>query len=157
MDDLIGISMKNVNRRSIFSEIIIVDFYDGPTEAICKIISSNDWVIASLVYFGPHLNERIFSIISVTDDWLNRFESGLQSLRNNNFECYWEIKHGIEKYSRSYSGNAYLLKCGILSAEVYEIVQIKSDKLEYFPNIESVLTQKKEYQSKWIGAFIESR
>ena len=152
MDDLISISMKNVNRRSIFSEITIVDFYEGPTEAICKIISSDDWVIASLVYFEPHLNERIFSIISVTDDWLNRFESGLQSLRNNNFECYWEIKYGIEEYYRSYSGNAYLLKCGILSAEVYEIVQIKSDKLEYFPNIESVLTQKKEYQSKWIDA-----
>lgn len=155
MNDLTDISMENVNNRSIFAEIIIIDFYDGPTEAICKIISSNDWVIASLVYFEPHLNERIFSIISVAHDWLNGFESDFQSLRSNNFESYWEVKSGIKKYSESYSGNAFLFKCKILSSEVYEIVQIKSNKLEYFANVESVLTQKKKHQLKWIDAFIE--
>jgi hypothetical protein len=36
MDDLISISMKNVNRRSIFSEIIIVNFYDALPKQYAK-------------------------------------------------------------------------------------------------------------------------
>jgi len=147
--------MDNVTKRSIFSEIIIIDFYDGPTEAICKIISSNDWVIASLVYFDPNLNERIFSIISLRQDWLDEFESNLQSLRSNNFDSYWDLKNGIKKYFDNYSGDAYLFKCEILSSEVYEVFQIKSNKLEYFANVESVLTQKKDCQLKWIDAFFK--
>jgi hypothetical protein len=152
--NLLETGMKNAGKKSIFSEIIIIDFYDGPTQAVCKIISSNDWVISSLVYFDPDTSVRIFSIISMPNDWLNKFESDFQLLRNNNFKNYEVIKTNIKRYSENYSGEVFLFKCEYLSSDVYSIVQINSNKLLYFDSVESVVTQNKQSQSKWIEAFL---
>ena len=90
------------------------------------------------------------------NEWLTKFELDFKLLRTNNFETCETVKKSIRRYSKNYNGKAFLFKCKFLSSDTYEIVQIEANKLLYFDSVESVVTQNRQSQSKWIDAFRES-
>ena len=58
---------KNSGKSSLFDEILYIDFYGSPTEAVCKLEGIRKWFISSLVYFDIEKNRRIFTVLEIQD------------------------------------------------------------------------------------------
>jgi hypothetical protein len=140
----------NVGKKSFFLERIIVDFYDEPTEAICKSDFIDQSFIASLVCFDCD-KKKIFSLVKISPDWLNKYKAEIEAIKSNNFDNYARIKTAIIKYYKNYSGDVYLFKSQSLLGINYEIVKIKVSSLKYFRDIQYVIRQdKKQIQNGMI-------
>lgn len=153
MHNLLHMSKLSGGQKSIFSDIITISFYDGPTEAICETSVNNEWVLASLIYFNPPNRERIFSIIEIAADWLNKFKLQINAFKEHDFRYFEEIKKEIRRYYKTYTADVWLYKGESLASSNYQIVQIESGPVQYFDHIEKVIKQNKKSQLKWQNAF----
>jgi hypothetical protein len=153
MDKILDVYKMNKEKNPLFSQEIIIDYYDGATEAICQIRDSEEWIIASLVYFNPDDHIRIFTILKITEEYLPTIKTLAEVyLKEGNAE-YMSIKHEIEFYYKWYAGAVFLFMSDLLSSIHYQIVEIPNKSLCYFSNIESIWEQEKKIQDKWIQLF----
>ncbi|HEY8968344.1 MAG TPA: hypothetical protein VIM64_04615 [Puia sp.] len=141
---------KNMGKRPLFSEIVDIDFYDGPTEAMCQLVDTDQWFILSLVYFDVDTNERIFTSLELTNEWLSELSS-VWELRSSNVRSFYErVKEKINGIYNVYPGKVFLFRSDWLWSINYEVVQIPLQFLKYFRSIEDVLEQTEESKSKWV-------
>jgi hypothetical protein len=144
---------ENVGRRPLFAEIIDIDFYDGPTEALCQLVESNQWVICSLVYADIERGIRIFTLIEITDRSLSKFKQILEKRSSNKTGFYQDIKAQVKGEYDGYIGKVFLFKCDWLDATEYKVVEMPLEHLEYFKDIEDVLGQNEESKARWLSYF----
>jgi hypothetical protein len=157
MNLLLDTYNKNVGQRSLFSEIIDVDFYDGPTEALCQLIGTEQWFVSSLAYIDFSNNERIFTVLEVSNDVLLNFKSILERRTSIQESFYGSLKQQVNAAYTGYAGKVYLFKGDSLSAIKYELVEIPLNYLQYFGDIETVLEQNEESKLKWKSFFLPSK
>ena len=153
MKSLLDTYKENVGQRPLFAEIIDIDFYDGPTEALCQLIDSWQWVICSLVYYDIGKGERIFTLLFIGDQLLSKFKSILEKRADDQAGFYKQIKTQVKVVYNSYSGKAFLFKSDWLNATEYDVVEIPFKRLKYFKDIEKVLEQSEESKLKWLSFF----
>ena len=153
MESLLDTYRKNVRQRSLFTEIVDIDFYDGPTEALCQLVDSRQWLICSLIYFDIKKGERIFTLLEISNEWLLKFKSILEKRSIDQAEVYEKLKEEINSFYNAYSGKLFLFKSNWLNAIEYEVIEIPLTQLEYFKDIEGVLEQSEESKLKWINFF----
>jgi hypothetical protein len=156
MVHLLDVYRKNVGQRSLFCDTIIIDFYDGPTEAICQLIDSEQWYICSLVYIAIEKTQRIFTTIEISKDLFLKFKSIFENRTADPGEFYQMLKERVAAVYNGYSGNVFLFKCDWLNSVEYEVVEIPLRELLYFNNIEEVLEQDEESKLKWKNFFLSS-
>ena len=133
---------------------MIIDYYDGATEAICKIKDSEVWVIASLVYFSPESRIRIFTLLEITEQSLPTIKTLAELYLKEGNAAYSSIKQEIEMYYKGYAGKVFLFMGDLLSSVHYQIVEMPNKLLCYFSDIDAVLAQDKKVQDKWIKLFL---
>lgn len=143
----------NKGKNSLFAKELIVDYYDGALEAICQIKNEDIWVIASMVYFNPDEQIRIFTIIKIAERHLQNMQKLLERYQIMGNAEYEPIKQEIKRYYETYSGDVLLFKSDLLSSVNYEIVSMPKKLLRYFPRVESVLDQSLVEQSQWMNLF----
>ena len=145
---------KNVGHISLFSEILDIDFYDGPTEAVCQLADSDQWFICSLVYIDMERGERIFTMLEISNEsWLH-FKSLLERIPSDQANFYRQIKTQVRAVYNNYSGKAFLFKSDWLNGSEYKIVEMPLKQLHYFGDIEEVLGQSEESKLKWKECFL---
>jgi len=144
---------RNVGKLPLFSKIIDIDFYDGPTEAISKLADTEKWFIGSLVYFDIKNDQRIFSLLELDEHWLLQITSILEEYKSGKMEHYKALKEKIKNLYKTYSGKVFLFKSDQLNAKNYEIAQIPIKHLKYYNDVEDVIEQKEESKMQWIGFF----
>ncbi|MFT3934824.1 MAG: hypothetical protein QM726_14460 [Chitinophagaceae bacterium] len=153
MDKILNAYKMNKEKSSLFSQAIVIDHYDGPTEAVCQIRDSEEWFIASLVYFNPDERIRIFTLLKITEQSLVNIKTLAEVyLKEGNAE-YAPIKQAIEFYYKGYTGTVFLFMSDWLSSIHYQIIEIPNNALRYFSDIEAVLEQDKRIQGKWMQLF----
>jgi hypothetical protein len=160
MKSIIDQYQKLLSQKPIFSEVIIIDFYDGATEAVCKVSNSDEWYICSMVYFNPDSRQRIFSVIKVNEDlWpaflseINVFKKIAPDAYGGKNDYYKKTKKVISNYYEKYTGNVILLMSDSLISFEYKIIEVSRDYLKYFDSIESVLEQDEIAKNQWISLF----
>jgi len=144
---------KNAGRKSLFSKIIDIDFYDGPTEALCQLAESSQWFIGSLVNFDIKKDIRVFTILEINDEWALELKEMLTSdsiIQPNRYE---NIKKRVGQLYSNYSGLVFLFKGHQLNEMGYEVVQISLEYLKYFKEMEDVLEQTEESKLQWMSFF----
>src|SRR3569833_1112006 len=144
MMQLLEIFRSNVNRNSVFTKILDIEFYDGPTEAFCQLVDSKEWLICSMVYFKPEERDRIFTIIQVNDGAILDVVSGWNSVRKHSTLYYEKAKEEIKRIYNTYKGDVFLFRSQSLMDKNYEIVQISLEDLKYFGSIEEVVIMQSE-------------
>jgi hypothetical protein len=150
---LIDIYKGKAGLSPLFSVILDIDFYDGPTEAICKLVDTEKWVICSLVYIDFTNRQRIFSMLEVGEQWLSELRPLVEKYKSGSMDSFEAIKSNVEFMFDNYKDDAYLFKSDSLRAKDYEIVQVPIEYLKYFRDIEEVIEQDDAAKSKWIGFF----
>jgi hypothetical protein len=153
MELLLDTYKKNVRQRPLFTKIIDIDFYDGPTEAVCQLIDSEDWFICSLLYFDPDAGERIFTILEISNESFLEFKSILEDRSCDQSELYKKLKDKAKSIYDTYLGKVFLLKGNKLDSINYQVIQIPLERLKYFNHIEDVLEQSEESKSQWVSLF----
>ncbi|HEV3250262.1 MAG TPA: hypothetical protein VGZ71_04880, partial [Puia sp.] len=144
---------ENAGKKVLFSEIIMVDYYDGPTQAICKLDRTDIWMFCSLVYFEPDAGIRIFTIINLTEQWIFKNKLLINKFANINFEGFAKMNKEIKPYFNNYRGNVYLFKGKQLDDINYEVTEIPLKYLTHFNNIEKNLDQDEESKLHWLNFF----
>ena len=144
---------NNVNKRFLFSKFIDIDFYDGPTEAMCQLVDSEQWFICSLVYFDINKDERIFTLLEVNNEWLVELKLILETYSNDTSILHKKLKEKVNLIYKIYSGKVFLFRSDSLAATEYEVVQIPLKDLKYFKGIEDVLDQTEESKLQWVSFF----
>lgn len=150
---LLDIYNKNKGKRPLFSDINDIDFYDGPTEALCRLAESEQWLICSLVYIDISGSERIFTMLEINNQLLLELKSVLEKLTDDQEVLYQKLKAQVKAVYNKYSGNIFLFKSDSLYATKYEIVEISLKPLQYFEDIETVLEQNENSKLHWINFF----
>jgi hypothetical protein len=149
MKSLQEIYTKNAGKASLFSSILDIDFYDGPTEAVCQLADSHRWFICSLVYIDIELGKRIFTMLEINDESVSHFKSLFERIATDRSNIYHQIKDKVRVIYKNYSGKVFLFKGDWLNASEYKIVQILLSQLKYFRDIDEVLGQSEESKLKW--------
>jgi len=149
MESLQDVYKVNAGKTSLFSAILDIDFYDGPTEAICQLTDSHRWFICSLVYLDVEVGERIFTVIEVRNELLSHFQSLFGKMATDQSNIYQQIKEEVKKVYDGYSGKVFLFKSDWLNALEYKVVQMPLNQLQYFRDIDEVLGQSEESKLKW--------
>jgi hypothetical protein len=153
MNLLLDVYNKNVGQRALFSEIIDIDFYDGPTEALCRLIDTEQWFVCSLVYIDFNKSERIFTLLEIDSEALLTFKSIFGARPSDQEDFYRKIKERVNDVYVGYADAVFLFKGDWLNAIKYELVKIPLKDLQYFNNIERVIEQTEESAMKWRGFF----
>ena len=153
MKTLIDIYKENVGKKSLFNEIVDIDFYDGPTEALCKVIDTGQWCICSLVYSDFKKRERIFTLLEIGRDLQSDLKSNLGHQKSEMEDYIENLKAKVKDIYDSYSGKAFLFKSDWLNSVDYEVAEIPLESLQYFRDIEHVLEQSEELKLKWTKFF----
>jgi hypothetical protein len=153
MEPLLDFYIKNVGKRPLFEDIMAIDFYDGPTEALCKVIDGEQWVICSLVYIDFKKRERIYTVLEIDRDLLLKLKSNLEHRLPDQEDNYARLKAQVKDVYNHYSGKIFLFKSDWLNSVDYKVVEISLMHLLYFVDIEQVLEQSEELKLKWTGFF----
>lgn len=156
MKSLLEIYQENAGKKSLFSEIVDIDFYDGPTEALCRLADTEQWVIGSLVYIDLNKRERIFTLLEISNDVLLGFKSIFENRPSDQEDFYENLKEQVTVVYTGYAGKVFLFKSDWLNAIKYEVVEISLKDLQYFSDIEKVIGQPEESAVKWRGFFSPS-
>jgi hypothetical protein len=140
---------KEINNQGgkIFIEEIIIDWYDGPVVALVKMYDALKWYLASIVYFNPQTNERIFQLIEVEDTWVRQIKKDIQISK------YDDIKEMIRNKFRQHVSGLYLVKGQYLDEVGLKIKKVPVDSLVYYSGIEEVIQQDKSISEKWLSFF----
>jgi len=149
MKSLLDIYHRNVDQRPLFSEIKDIDFYDGPTEALCRLIDTDQWIICSLVFIDFEMDERIFTLLEISADALFKFQSIFEGRHQDQQHFYPKLKAQVKAVYGNYAGKAFLFKSGWLKSVEYEITEIHINDLQYFVDIEAVIGQSEKSKTKW--------
>jgi len=149
MKSLLDIYHENVGQKPLFSEIKDIDFYDGPTEALCRLIDTDQWIICSLVFIDFEMDERVFTILEISEDVLFKFQSIFEDRHQDQRHFYKEVKAQVKGVYGNYSGRVFLFNSGWLEGVEYKIVEIPLKDLQYFGDIEIVIEQPEESKLKW--------
>lgn len=142
---------KNKGKHSLFSDIIYIDYYDGGTQAICKLDHTEQWLICSLTYFNIKDQVRVFALIEAKAEWASRIKSGLDSDKTG--KEYKNLKAQVKNAFDDYSGNAYLMKAEKLEDINYEVIEVPFSGMMYFETIEDVLAQDEKHSLYWAQFF----
>lgn len=140
---------KEINNQDgkIFIEEIIIDWYDGPIVALVKMYDAIKWYLASIVYFNPQTNERIFQLIEVEDTWVRQIKEDIQISK------YDDIKEMIRNKFRQHISGLYLVKGAYLDEVGLKIKKVPVANLVYYSGIEEVIQQDKSISEKWLSFF----
>src|SRR5580704_7276432 len=92
MDSLFDQFKMNVGKKPLFSDIIILGYYDGPTEGVCNLMETQSYYIFSLVYLNFANKERMFSLIEVSKKWIQANEKLLAEFRLGDFQSFNKMK-----------------------------------------------------------------
>jgi len=144
---------KNAGGASLFSQIRIIEFYDGPTEAVCQLADVEEWVICSMVYFNIQKNERIFSMLPISFEWSLKLELDLEVPLEEKWERHEKVKKEIGSFYSGYSGDVFLFRGCSLNKAAYQLAQIPLKYLKYFKGIDDVLGQSEGSMAQWTGLF----
>jgi hypothetical protein len=153
METLLNIYRKNVGRRSLFEEVKDIDFYDGPTEALCKLVDAEQWFICSLVYVDFGKSERIYTMLEISHGSFSKLKSNLESQSTNQESDYEKLKVQVKAIYKDYTGKLFLFKSDWLNSVDYEVTKVSLRDLRYFSDIEHVLEQSEASKLKWIKLF----
>jgi hypothetical protein len=153
MKTLLDIYKENVGKKSLFNEIVDIDFYDGPTEALCKVIDTGQWYICSLVYIDFKKKERIFTLLEIDQDLQSDLKSKLGHKMPEMEDYIENLKAKVKDIYSGYSGKVFLFKSDWLNSVDYEVAEIPLVNLQYFRDIEHVLEQSEELKLKWTKFF----
>ncbi|MCO5242028.1 MAG: hypothetical protein M9904_18465 [Chitinophagaceae bacterium] len=140
---------KEINNRDskIFMEEVIIDWYDGPIVALAKMSRTLKWYLASIVYFNPETNQRIFQLIEVEDSWAKQIKNDIQPTTYN------DIKERIKNKFLKHVSDLYLIKGQYLDEPDLSIRKIPIENLKYYSSIEEVIRQDSSQSQKWLDFF----
>lgn len=133
--------------NKIFIEEVIIDWYDGPIIALAKMSDTLKWYLASIVYFNPQTNQRIFQLIEVEDSWAKQIKKDIKIIKYDN------IKEMIRNKFRQHISDLYLVRGQYLDEIGLRIKKIPIDNLMYYSSIEEVIQQDQSLSQKWLGFF----
>jgi hypothetical protein len=153
METLFNIYRKNVGKRPLFEDITDIDFYDGPTEALCKLVGAEQWFVCSIVYIDLKKSERIFTVLEISRDSLLKLKSNLEHQKTGQESYYEKIKEQVNAIYKNYRGRVFLFKSDWLNSVNYDVETIPLRDLQYFNDIEHVLAQSEVSKLKWIKFF----
>jgi hypothetical protein len=156
MDILFDTYKKNVGLMPLFSLIMDIDFYDGSTEAICKLNNAEKWYVCSLVHINLNPRQRIFTLLELDEQWILKAKPIVEKYQKGDMSSYEAIKREIKLVYDSYKGTVYLFKpdwSDWMDSRNYEIVRIPKESLRYFKDIEDVIEQDKESKLLWMNFF----
>ncbi len=142
---------KGVSR--LFTEIITVDWYDGTTTGVCKLIHSNEWYICNMCYFDPDGDLRIFSLVQATDEWMKDFKAITLSMQEGATVAYGKREELIKKAFENYKGAAFLMKAQDVGDLDYDVVQLPVEDLRYVEGVEKAVNQNQKWKMKWLNYF----
>lgn len=156
--ELTKIYSRNKNIRPLFSESIIIDFYDGLTTGLGKLDTTEIWLACNMCYFEPTKDERIFTLISVGTEVVEQLKPLRDMPKTGEYNEQTEKKYQfmmglIRKCFSDYHGKVYLMKCGDINDVDYEIVEISIVDMRYFDDMEDALNQPEQDKEKWLSFF----
>jgi hypothetical protein len=144
---------EHIGKSCFYDQLIIIDFYDGPIEGICKLENIASNLIFSIIYLDLQRKERIFSLLEIPNEWMAVNESIIKRYENGEMSPYKEIKTKIKSLYKSYYDPAYLFRGEQISDVNYNIVEVNANKLEYFSRVDDVLKQNQKCKTKWNKLF----
>jgi len=153
MEVLIKSYDTNKGKNTLFSTIMIIDFYDSPTEALCEVGGGNQWCITSLVYFDPYRNIRVFTLINIENESLSDLKALVESYQLNGIDHFDAMKDCVATYYNNYTGRVFLFMTDWLSSNNYQMTEIPKTSLSYFADIEDVLEQSTHEKERWTDWF----
>ena len=154
--------------KELFSELVLIDWYDGYTRAIGKVRGIDKWFICNLTYYHINQHRRIFTLIETDEKFVamvrlklnDSYDEGRILTPDNVdetigkcFPDYDQVLREVEKAFREYAGEVYLMNCSNLNDIDYELVEIPLNEMHYFRDIESVLEQDEASSSRWVNLF----
>jgi hypothetical protein len=150
METLLDIYRKNAGKRPLFEDITDIDFYDGPTEALCKLVDVEQWFICSIVYVDLTKGERIYTVLEISRSLMTKLKSNLEHQIAEQESYYEKIKTQVKAVYQDYTGKVFLFKSDWLNSVNYEVEKIPLRDLRYFSDIKQVLEQSEASKSKWL-------
>ncbi len=153
MDILFDIYKRSVGLVPLFSVVLDIDFYDGPTEAICKLIDTERWFISSLVLIDFKTNQRVFTMLELNEQSLSEIRPLIEGYKSGDIDSHERVKDKVKLFFDEYRGAVYLFKSDWLNAIDYEITQVPIEHLKYFNGIEDVVAQNEESKLQWVNFF----
>ena len=149
--ELMNVYKQNRGVAKLFTDVIIIDWYDGTTTGVCMLNDSEEWYICNLCYFEPSRDVRIFTLIQVSNEWVETFRSKLADDDTNN--DWDEINEAIGKAYKEYNSIAFLMKARDVDDPDYEVVELRNSELQYFEGVQETLSQTRESEKKWLSYF----
>ncbi|PVD50037.1 hypothetical protein DC498_22215 [Terrimonas sp.] len=133
--------------EKIFTEVVVIDWYDGPIIALVKTLNPLQSYLASVVYFNTQTNERIFQLIKVEETW------GMQILDDIQLDKYDVTKERIKNKFQQNISDLYVIKGQYLNGISLRVKKISVDNLKYYPELEEVIQQDQLHSQKWLNFF----
>jgi hypothetical protein len=143
--ELINVYKKNRGISKLFSEVNIVDWYDGATTGVSKLNNSSEWYIFNLCYFDPDKDIRIFTLILATNKWVDEFRA-----KESNHDDYGNLKRHIGVAFENYHDRVFLLNAANPDSLTYEIAELPKSELKYCETVEEAINQER---NQWLSYF----
>lgn len=150
METFLDIYKENAGKRPLFEDITDIDFYDGPTEALCKLVDVEQWFICSIVYIDLAKSERIYTVLEISRSLMKKIKSNLERQIADQESYYEKIKAQVRAIYKDYAGKVFLFKSDWLNSVNYVVEKIPLRDLRYFSDIEQVLEQSEASKLKWL-------
>ena len=150
---LTDIHQQHAASKKLFSEIVIVDWYDGAVMGFSKVDDTGRWYVYNLCYFEPSKKVRIFTLVEIPEAWLPRFMEAKDKLVRQDLGAYYNIKSLMKDVVDDRKADAYLLKTQQLEDADYSIVTLPAADRQYFDGIGEVMEQDDDAMHKWISYF----
>lgn len=133
-----------------FSAIEILDWYDGPTCAVCKSDELDKWFFATLVFTDIQLRRRVFVLMELSDAEATCI---LELLLKTDKITTTLLTELLDDLVNSYDGNVWLLDTDNLDKESKTLVQVDKSYLRYFKSLDEVVYQDKEDAQRYLEVF----
>lgn len=143
---------KKKGSEKLFSEIVIIEWYDGEVTALCR-LENEQWFIANLCYFNLNDKYRIYTLIETDKDWVELRKDKFYPNESDDNSIYDDTMEDIKSRMLNYKGAAYLMKAKKLHDTNYKLIEIPPDKIAFYDHVEKVVDQPQESAARWLHYF----
>ena len=136
-----------------FTAFEIIDWYDGPTCALCKSQEPDEWFFANIVFIDFERRKRIFVLIQLNAaQSAYLFQALLKTVPGQKRSSIL-LGKTLRDFIQGYDGAVWLFETDNLDKKSKTIISVDRSFLKYFKSLDEVMNQSKKAKKKWLDVF----
>jgi hypothetical protein len=147
------IASLNCGHHPLITDIVMIDFYDHPTEGFCNVTGLHGRFVFSLMCFDFKNNFRIFSLLRIPDLAVERFRAVEELFVADASKYYQTVKRAVKEIYKEHGNSAALVMMQDVWNLEYKVIEHPKIPIKYFSHVEQVANQNEQQTNLWLSQF----